>query len=460
MNNTDPRETIMNSPMSTMQIVAVAITIGLNALDGFDVMSISYASPEILREWGITRSTLGFVLSAELVGMALGSILIGGVADKFGRRATMLGCLLVMSLGMFLATTATGVVSLSIWRVITGLGIGGMLAAINAVAAEFANAKRKHMCVSLMAIGYPVGAVVGGTIAAQLLAIYEGWRPIFVFGGIVTAAFIPLVYFFIPESIHWLARKQPPGALERINATLKRMGHAAISTLPRISEEVRKRSATDLFAPGLIAVTLLVTLAYFFHITTFYYIIKWVPEIVTRMGFESSQAAGVLVWVNAGGATGGAVLGFLTLRFPLKALTIGVLALSTVMVTIFGSSPDDLARLSMICFAAGFCTNAGIVGLYAIFAHAFPTHVRASGTGFAIGVGRGGAVIAPIIAGFLFDAEFSRPTVSLIMGLGSLLGAGMLLLLKLRPEGPSAEEVEDESSREREPSAQLGRSPA
>lgn len=442
-----------------MQIVAVAITIGLNALDGFDVMSISYASPEILREWGITRSALGFVLSAELVGMALGSVLIGGVADKLGRRSTMLGCLLVMTLGMFLATTASGIVSLSIWRVITGLGIGGMLAAINAVAAEFSNAKRKHMCVSLMAIGYPVGAVVGGTIAAQLLTIYDGWRPIFIFGGIVTAAFIPLVYFLIPESVHWLARKQPSGALEKINSTLGRMGHAAISALPRISDEARKRSATDLFAPGLIAVTVLVTAAYFFHITTFYYIIKWVPEIVTSMGFESSAAAGVLVWANAGGATGGAIFGLLTLRFRLKALTIAVLVLSTAMVTVFGHTPEDIGRLSMICFAAGFCMNAGIVGLYAIFAHAFPTHVRASGTGFAIGVGRGGAVIAPIIAGFLFDWNFTLPTVSLIMGLGSLLGAGMLLMLKLRPEGPSAEDVGD-GSREGESTAQLGRSPA
>lgn len=451
----------MNSPMSRMQIVAVAITIGLNALDGFDVMSISFASPEILREWGITRSALGFVLSAELVGMALGSILIGKVADRIGRRGTMLGCLLVMTIGMFLATTATGIITLSFWRVLTGLGIGGMLAAINAVAAEFSNSKRKHLCVSLMAIGYPVGAVVGGMIAAKLLAIYSGWRPIFVFGGIVTAMFIPLVYFFVPESVHWLARKQPARALERINATLARMGHATISALPRISEQAQSRSAASLFAPGLITLTLLVTAAYFFHITTFYYIIKWVPEIVTRMGFESSSAAGVLVWVNAGGATGGAVFGLLTLRFPLKGLTIAVLMLSTVMVTIFGNAPEDLARLSMICFAAGFCTNAGIVGLYAIFAHAFPTHVRASGTGFAIGVGRGGAVIAPIIAGFLFDAEFTLPTVSLIMGLGSLFGAAMLFFLKLRPEGPSAEEVEgEESGSERERSARLSSSPA
>src|SRR5690606_114069 len=176
-----------------------------------------------------------------------------------------------------------------------------------------------------------------------------------------------------------------------------------------------------------------------------YYIIKWVPELVTGMGFEPSQAARVLVWVNAGGATGGALFGLLTLRIPLKALTIGVLLLSTAAVIGFGFTRQELTSLSTICFVGGFCMNAGIVGLYAIFAHAFPTHVRASGTGFAIGVGRGGAVLAPIIAGFLFDAEFSRPTVSLIMGLGSLLGAGMLLLLKLRPEGPSAEEVEDES---------------
>ncbi len=427
-----------------MQIIAVAITIGLNALDGFDVMSISFASPEILREWGITRSTLGIVLSMELIGMAVGSILIGGVADRFGRRKTMLGCLIVMTIGMFMATTANGVYSLSFWRVITGLGIGGMLAAINAVAAEFSNAKRKHLSVSLMAIGYPIGAVVGGVIAAELLAIYGGWRPIFYFGAIVTAAFIPLVWFFVPESVHWLARKQPVGAIEQINATLKRMGHAAISALPTISDEDRKRTVSDLFAPGLISITLLVTVAYFFHITTFYYIIKWVPELVTSMGFASSEAARVLVWVNAGGATGGALFGLLTLRFPLKGLTIAVLMLSTAAVIGFGVTEQELTSLSMICFVAGFCMNAGIVGLYAIFAHAFPTHVRASGTGFAIGVGRGGAVLAPIFAGFLFDANFTLPTVSIIMGLGSVLGAVMLMMLRLGPDRPAGAAVEPE----------------
>src|SRR2546423_15482585 len=111
--------------MATLQVVIIAITIGLNALDGFDVLSISFASPGIAAEWHIDRALLGFVLSAELVGMALGSIFLGGLADKIGRRPTLLGCLVTMAVGMIMATTASSPVQLSLWRVLTGLGIGG-----------------------------------------------------------------------------------------------------------------------------------------------------------------------------------------------------------------------------------------------------------------------------------------------------------------------------------------------
>src|SRR5450631_2229026 len=184
----DPREVIAESPMSAIQIAVVVITIGLNALDGFDVLSISFASPGIARAWGIDRAILGVILPMELIGMGLGSILLGGVADKIGRRRTVLGCLVVMTLGMFMAARAKGVYDLSIWRVFTGLGIGGMLAAINAVAAEFSNARRRSLNVSLMAIGYPIGAVIGGSIAALLLKQGD-WRVVFVFGATATAVF-------------------------------------------------------------------------------------------------------------------------------------------------------------------------------------------------------------------------------------------------------------------------------
>ena len=430
--------------MSVLQIIAVAITIGLNGLDGFDVLAISFASPGIAADWGINPAQLGFVLSMELIGMAVGSLVLGPLADKIGRRPLMLGCLVLMATGMFMATTVKGVYDLSAWRILTGLGIGGLLAAINAVAAEFSNLKRRHLSVSIMAIGYPVGAVLGGIVVSHLLK-GQTWRSVFYFGSICTVVFIPLVYAFVPESVHWLARKQPAGALDKINRILKRMRHPTVSSLPTISDDVRKRSAADLFAPGLIATTILVAIAYFFHVTTFYFVLKWVPKIVVNMGFPASSAAGVLVWANVGGAIGGAVLGLLTLRFNVKALTIGAMVLSTVAVTFFGRSPPDLQKLALACAIAGFFTNGAIVGMYAIFAQVFPTHVRAGGTGFGIGVGRGGSVLAPIIAGFLFNAGQPVPQVAMIMAVGSLCAAIVISFLKLRTDDAKSD-TEDEGA--------------
>jgi benzoate transport len=426
----DPRSIIANAPMGTLQIIIVGITICLNALDGFDVASISFASPGIAKEWGMERGALGVVLSMELIGMALGSMFLGGVADKIGRRRTVLGCISVMAIGMLMATTVKGIVDLSIWRVITGLGIGGMLAAINAVAAEFSNVKRRDLSVSLMSIGYPVGAVTGGLIASRLLVSYD-WRSVFYLGAGATAVLIPVVFFFIPESIHWLSHKQTPGALDGVNRTLRRMGHSPVNKLPELNAAAKKQSIGDIFKPGLVHITVLVTLAYFFHITTFYFILKWVPKIVADFGFAASSAAGVLVWTNVGGATGGALLGFLTQKYGVRGLTIGAMLLSTAAVAFFGQTPHDLTLLSAVCAGAGFFTNGAIVGLYALFAKAFPTHVRAFGTGFAIGLGRGGSVLAPIIAGYLFEWGYGLPTVAFAMAMGSTLAAAVLLLLKL-----------------------------
>ena len=446
---TDPRDVIARSPMSTRQVLVVAITIALNALDGFDVLSISFASPGIMAEWQITRVALGFVLSMELIGMAFGSIFLGSLADKIGRRPTVLGCLVVMATGMFMVTTSTGILGglvaplfalfgynvdarladLAVWRIITGLGIGGMLAAINAVVAEFSNTQRRDLNVAIMSIGYPVGAALGGFITSTGLELAE-WRSVFYFGATVTIVMIPTVYFLMPESVHWLTRKQPAGALDKVNRTLTSLGHTTVTELPAVSADVRKRSSGDLFRPPLLTVTILATMAYFFHITTFYYIVKWVPTIVVGMGFAPSSAGYVLSWLNVGGATGGTVLGLLSQRFSVKSLTIAVMMLSTIAVTLFGRSPADLTKLILICMVAGFCTNAAITGMYAIFAKAFPTHVRASGTGVAVGIGRGGSVLAPIIAGFLFTS-YTLPTVSLIMGLGSFVAAMVLLRLRV-----------------------------
>ena len=424
----DPRAILNDSAMSRAQILAIAITVALNALDGFDVLAISFASPGIAAEWGIDRAALGLVLAMELIGMAVGSVFLGGLADRVGRRPMILFCLCVMALGMFMVPLTSSIFTLMLWRVFTGLGIGGMLAATNAVAAEYSNTRNRNLSVSLMAIGYPVGAVLGGAVVAQLLKTGD-WRSVFWFGGAVTLAFLPIVWFLLPETIPFLCHKRGEGALAKVNASLARMGHAPVAALPPVEDAERRRSVLDLFRPGLVATTLLVTLAYFAHIATFYFILKWVPKIVVDMGFAPSAAAGVLVWANVGGATGGALFGLLARRFALRGLTVGALIASVAMVSWFGSGQSDLAQLSLIAAIAGFFTNAGVVGLYATFAQAFPTHVRATGTGFAIGIGRGGAALSPILAGYLFQNGLGLQGVAIVMAAGAGVAAVALLLL-------------------------------
>ncbi|GAM04209.1 MFS transporter [Novosphingobium sp. MBES04] len=425
----DPQALLAHSPMRPLQILVVALSIALNALDGFDVLAISFASPGIASEWGIDRAALGIVLSMELIGMAIGSILLGNLADRIGRRPTVLGCLVVMAGGMALATLASSVTMLGVIRFLTGLGIGGMLACTNAIVAEFSNARHRNLAVAIMASGYPMGAILGGSIASSLLA--DGnWRDVFIFGALVSAAFLPLAWFLLPESVGFHVHRRRPDALARINAVLGRLGHHAAEGLPAASDSAPKPSLAALFAPRLARSTILLTLAYFCHIMTFYFILKWIPKIVVDMGYPAAQAGGVLVWANVGGLLGASLLSFLTYRVQVRWLVIGAMLVSTVMVTVFGQGQTSLGGLATVAGAAGFFTNAGVVGLYAIFAKAFPTEVRAGGTGFVIGVGRGGAALGPIVAGFLFTAGFGLAEVALLMACGSLLGAAALVFLK------------------------------
>ncbi len=414
--------------MTQAQIVIITLCVMLNGLDGYDVLSIAFASPGIAADWGIDRAVLGVVLSMELIGMGVGSVLLGNLADQIGRRSTALLSLVVMALGMLGAALASGVIELSIIRFVTGLGIGGMLAVTNAIVAEFSNSKRRNLAIVLMAGGYPVGALLGGFIAAELLQHYS-WRSVFYLGAAATLVFIPLTLIFMKESVAWLTHKRPANALEKINATLKHLGHNAIDVLPPAAPAGPKVGLLSLFAKDLRAFTLLLCCLYFFHIMTFYYILKWIPKIVVDMGFAASSAGGVLNWATFGGACGALAIGLLTLRFDTRYLVGAFMLLATVAVTLFGQSANDLSQLSMLACLSGFFTNGAICGIYALMAHYFPTKVRAGGTGFVIGMGRGGAALGPILAGLLFAAGLALPGVSLVMSLGSLIAAVALFVL-------------------------------
>jgi len=430
MSNYDPRSMLATAPMSRLQIIVCSVTVMLNALDGFDLLAISFATSGIMTDFKIPPDTgLGLVLSMDLVGMAVGSFLLGGAADYFGRRRAILAFLLVMATGMYLCSLANNVETLAAFRFFTGLGIGGMLAAINAAAAEFSNDRMRRFWVALMTIGYPLGNILAALVLSPLLKTHS-WRVVFELGAAATAVMIPVVWFCVPESISWLCRKQPANALANINGALRRMGRATIDALPPLSAAPPKAPLADVFKKPYLTLTLLLVFAYFAHIISFYYLLKWVAPIVKILGYSPSNIADVLLWASVGGATGGAVLGVLAMRMNLIRLTSGVLVLGMISITIFGMGQSNLGELKAIVAVCGFFTNAGIVGLYTLLALAYPTHLRATGTGVVIGAGRGGAALGPVLAGYLYSHGMSLQTLSIVMGCGSLLGAFTLLFVK------------------------------
>ena len=437
----DSRQQIDTKPMTSVQWMIVGLTVLFSAVDGFDVLAIAVSGSGIMREFGLDREGLGLVLSMELIGMAIGSIVFGSVADKLGRKGMLLVCLLIMASGMWAASYATSIEVLSAVRIYTGLGIGGLLSSTNAVVAEFSNQKHRGLCISLMVIGYPLGGIACGAIGHSLLGEQGAdWRDMFTFGAWLSLALFPLTWFLLPESVHWLARVQPKNALLRVNKTLRQLGHSDVSELPILRTEQEKRSFSAIFTQGLLISTLLMTLAYLFQMLTFYYILKWTPTIVVQMGIGAGKAAGVLFWVNVGGVLGGLSFGFLSHRMGLKRLTIGILVLTCFAVSLFGQASADLVQLSALAAAAGFFANAGVSGIYTLMAVVFPTHVRATGTGFVIGMGRAGAILSPWLAGILMQHGVERGDeladilayVALVMGLCSLGAALCLIFLSVK----------------------------
>jgi len=425
----DPRDLIAAAPMHWRQVAVVALCIALNALDGFDVLSISFASPGIAAEWGIDRAALGVVLSMELFGMAAGSVLIGNVADRIGRRPVILGCLLVMMAGMFAAAMANGVTWLLLARLATGLGIGGMLSSTSAMVAEFSNDRRQGMASAFNIAGYSTGAILGGLVASALLTGSGDWRTVFFFGGIMTAAALPLAIWLLPESIDSLVARRPAGAVARINATLAKLRHQPIDTLPAPSPQAARPSIVTLFSGGYAGATLLLTVAYFAQIMLFYFIVKWTPKIVVDMGFTAAQAGHVLVAANVGNLAGAVLIGLAVQRSSARPLVIAAMIVAFAATGLFGLGPHELTRLSITAGIAAFFINTGVVGLYPILARTFPTSLRATGTGFVIGLGRGGSAVGPMIVGALFERGTGLLPVSLLMGAGGLVAATMLLLL-------------------------------
>lgn len=418
-------------PMGRVQVMAVCLAVALNALDGFDVLAITFAAPGIAQAWGVGPAQLGVALSSGLAGMALGSLVLAPLGDRVGRRPLILGCLVLMAIGMALTATATGIFTLCVWRVLTGLGIGGMLAALNAVAAEFANERRRDLCVALMAIGYPVGGLIGGFVVADFIVSY-GWESVFLFGAAATTLFLPLAWFWLPESIDFLSRQNGPAVRHKIDLLLARMGHPSHPPkLQTATASLRDGSVAALLGPRFRRVTVVLVSAYFLHMLTYYFFSGWVPKLMSDLGHPTPDAVRTSALMSLGGVIGGSVFGWLAPRFGLVRLVVGAMLATSAGFAAFGSV-EGLYAIQVVAFLTGVAIFGGIVGLYALLARSYPPELRVTGTGMAIGIGRGGAIIGPLLGGLLIANNIGIGSAVAAIGLAAAAAAFVILIGRLK----------------------------
>jgi len=283
-----------------------------------------------------------------------------------------------------------------------------------------------------MRIGYPVGGLIGGFAVAELV-VTHGWQSVFVAGGLATAVFLPLIWFGLPESLEYLARKGTPAARHQIDTILARMGHPALgSDITLVAAPARGGSVAELLGPRYRTLTLLLVAAYFLHITTFYFFSGWLPKLMSDLGYATPDAIRTSALMSLGGVIGGSALGWAAPRFGLTRLVTVAMIGTTVTFAVFGMV-SGLIAMQVVAFLAGASVFGGIVGLYSLLARSFPAELRVTGTGLAIGIGRAGAVIGPVLGGILIQMGMSIPLAIAIVGAGALIAAAMLIILNRQP---------------------------
>ncbi len=425
----DFRTRLLASPMTGFQKRALTVCALLNVLDGFDVFSITFAAPAIARELHIAKDALGFVFAAGLIGMALGSLLLSPLADLYGRRSVVLGALLLMIVGTVWTAVAPGLPGVGASRVLTGLGIGALVSVINPLAAEYANSRRRDLCVTLMNLGFPAGGVIGGLAATALLP-HVGWRAIFIVATVLAVAMLVVTLVWLPEPLTGLLARPRATTLTRVNAFLARCHQPAIAALPAHVAHA-KRSFAALLTPAARGTTLRITLIYFLYVMSVFYIHSWIPSLVVGAGYTPAQAAGASVILNLSGVVGGLGFGLLVPRFGLKPIVIVALLLSAAGIVLFGAVPPRLGALQAMAAVVGVATIGGMTNLYAVVSRSFPAAARASGTGFVIGIGRFGSALGPALGGILLAHGLVRAEVSWALALPAAAAAAILGLARL-----------------------------
>ncbi len=375
-------------------VVMVAFTV---IFDGLDIQVLGLAIPALMKEWNATRAVFAPVIALSLIGMTVGTLLAGAIGDRFGRKAGLVGSVLVFGLLTFAAGFANDVTTLAVLRFLAGMGLGGALPNSSALNAEMTPKRWRAQSVMLTILCVPLGSMLGGLLASAILPTM-GWRALFFIGGLLPVAVAIFLMLVLPESPRYLVRRpEKHGALAKL---LGRMGHpvptgARLVNLTEGSDE--HVSITALFAREYRFDTIALWIACFFTLIGTYSVLSWLPAVLTNAGMSSAQASTGITSYNFGGVLGVIasflIVGRLGSKKLMLALCVGVM-LTALYLRSMHITMENSATVIAIIGVLGFFLNAAQTSLYALAAHVYVSRIRSTGVGGALGFGRVGAVLS------------------------------------------------------------------
>ena len=430
--NSHIRGEVNSRNMSVFQIQTVFICTLINMLDGFDVLVMSFAAASVSSEWTLTPYQLGILLSAGLFGMAIGSISLGALADRLGRKRLVNICLVIVTAGMFASAYSENQEQLLAFRFVTGIGIGGMLATLTTLVSEYSNESSRGLCIGFLQSGYPLGALLGGIVSVYLIDSF-GWRSLFIFGGSLSLIMLPFVFWKLPESLDFLLLRGNQADKSKIQQILTKLQIETSGFLHTTEESEKKADWISLFSSDSRANTLYLWTCYFLLMFSFYFVVSWTPKLLVDAGLTTGQGISAGVYLQAGGLVGAISLGLLGYKFKVPILTSLFFCCGVAAMLFYGLVELSLVSLMLVAAIMGFFLIGAMIGLYTIAPSVYPANVRVSGVGLAIGIGRLGAIVAPLAGGIILNSGYSTDEIFVIFSIPLILAALAVYKIKLRP---------------------------
>jgi AAHS family 4-hydroxybenzoate transporter-like MFS transporter len=400
-------------------------------LDGYDVAVMASATPSLAKAWQVNPGELRWVATAAVFGIALSALVVSPLGDYFGRRVVLLSSFALVGVSTLMGSTASTPNELFTWRVLTGIGLGASLPNALAMGAEYAPPGKRTALVALLACGISLGSATSGLIAPPILEL-GGWRALFVTGGCVALiAWLPL--FAMPESLRFLtARGRNPEKIGRLLERLNPTHHYQVGNTYTLPEKTTaKLSVLNLLTPRLAPATLLLWLVFFLNLGLLYLMSTWLSTLLNEAGLPLPQALRIAAMFQIGGVCGGFLLAWLMQRWgPFLVLAVSY-TLTAGALGILGTHISNPALLVVLILVTGNGINGGQVALNAVSATLYPTAARATGVGWALGVGRFGAILGPLAAGTLMASGIDLGHLFWLAIIPTLVCAVCVTLLRL-----------------------------